>query len=135
MAIRADIRVQGLDQVVRGFRRIDGSLAREVQMELKSIAGFVADDARTYATAIGLRDSGDLAHGIKPFYRGATAGVRSTVKRRGYPYGGVYEFGKGGARAFLAPTVKRDEAKIVEAFEDMLDRLISSAGLGRGGVL
>lgn len=129
------VRARGLDQVIRGFRKMDRSLAREVQMELRHITQFVADDAQTTARSKGLFDSGRLVRGIKPFYRGATAGVRSSVTRRGYPYGGVYEFGNGGSRAFLEPTVRRDEHKIVEAFEDMLDRLTSQAGFGRGGVL
>ena len=135
MPAAATVRVQGLDRLIRDFRKLDRGLAREVQQELKHIAGFVADDARLAAGAQGLRDSGRLIGRIKPFYRGATAGVRSGVMRRGYPYGAVYEYGLGRTRAYLEPTLKRDEGRIVEAFEDMLDRLTSSAGFGRGGVL
>lgn len=135
MLVAEVVRVEGLNEVIRAFRRMDRSLAREVQMELRHISQFVADDAKVTATGKGLVDAGRLVRGIKPFYRGATAGVRSSVTRKGYPYGGVYEFGRGVARAFLEPTVRRDEHKIVEAFEDMLDRLTSQAGFGRGGVL
>lgn len=135
MAVGAAVRVEGLDRLIRDFRKLDRSLAREVQQELRSIAGFVADDVRLAADAQGLRDSGKLISRIKPFYRGATAGVRSGVTRKGYPYGGVYEYGLGKSRAYLEPTLQKDERRIVEAFEDMLDRLTSSAGFGRGGVL
>jgi hypothetical protein len=131
----AAVRVEGLGRLIRDFRRLDRGLAREVQQELRSIAGFVADDARLAADAQGLRDTGKLISRIKPFYRGSTAGVRSGVMRRGYPYGGVYEYGLGRTRAYLEPTLQRDERQIVEAFEDLLDRMTSSAGFGRGGRL
>lgn len=138
------VRVEGLNQVIKGFRKMDRSLAREVQMELRHVVRPVAADARSYARSIGLVESGALARGISPFYRGSQVGIRSTVSRKGYPYGGVYEFGgaygfagfgHGGGRPFLWPTVQRDEQKIILAFEDMLDRLTSQAGFGRGGVL
>lgn len=43
--------------------------------------------------------------------------------------------GQFGSRAFLYPALEKNRAKVVDALDDMLGRLASEAGFGRGGML
>jgi hypothetical protein len=44
-------------------------------------------------------------------------------------------FGQFGSRAFMYPALEKNRAAVVEAFDDMLGRLASEAGFGKGGML
>jgi hypothetical protein len=134
------VRVNGLKELVRDFRKVERGLGREIRREIKSIAKIVSDEARRIALAKGLRDSGDLIKMTKPAIRGSTGLVRSSATRRGYPYPFIYEYGKRGAsktgpRAWVNPALDAKQDEVVEAFEDVLDKITSRAGLGRGGAL
>lgn len=134
------VRVEGLQELIRDFGRLEKGIAKEVRAELKDVAGIVAEEARSIAESVGLRDSGRLIRTTRPFARGATAGVRTTATRNGYPYGLRYEFeGRGGdaagPRAYLAPALEEKSDAVVEELGEVIDRLTSAHGFGRGGTL
>lgn len=150
-ATGSTIRVEGLAQLIRDMDLVSKELSRDLRRELLDVARIVSDHART---SVVLREglgpgqagqdrkanTGRLQRGIRPKMRGATAIVENRTKsRNGYPYPGIYEFGVSGRartrRAFLEPALDQKKDDVVRSIEDMLDRLTSSHGLGRGGLL
>lgn len=133
------IQVSGLRELIRDFNKMDRELGRDVQRELQEVARIVSDEAKDVAQQEGLVDTGRLQRGIRPRVRGTTAIVENRAKNRGYKYPGIYEYGVSGRdrkrRPFLEPALDNKQEDVVEALEDMLDRLTSRNGFGRGGVL
>ncbi len=138
--------VEGIAELSSALGRLDRRLQRELAAEMRQIASAVAATARDIAERKGLRRSGRLIRSIKPGSRRGGAVVRVTAVREvgkgaPYKYPGIYEFGgrsgfgKVGPRAFLQPAVDEKRDDTFRAVEDLLDRLISAEGLGRGGVL
>lgn len=106
------VRIEGLRELQGALRRIDRSAATELRKELRTTVGaeFVRDAKDTIA-ARGLVKSGRLQGSIKASVRGGDLFVRSSPALKPGPksrqgYAPVYEFGHGGARAFLEPTRK-----------------------------
>lgn len=141
MASAALIEVEGLQQTLRAFGRIEKGMRKELRKQLVEIAGVVAETARSIAEQKGLHESGALIARIHPGMRSSYAYVADTARRKsrkypgGFNYPAVYEYGHGRARAFLEPAAKQDEEKAVTLVEGMLDRLTSQAGFGTGGLL
>lgn len=148
MAAAGAVKVEGLRELVRDFRKMGKHVVRDVQRELGDVAKVVADEARSIAEAKDLRRSGDLVRSIRPRVRGATALVRASATHRGFNYPRRFEFEGGrrgasdashfrgrGPRAFLGPALDAKEGEIVDAMNDVLDRLTSRNGFRRGGVL
>lgn len=133
------VAVHGLNQLMRDLGAMDKGLRRELQRELQDIASIVSDEAKRVARAENLHESGKLERGIRPRVRGAVAVVEDRAKRKGYAYPGIYEFGVSGKhhkrRPFLAPALENKQREVVRGLEDMLDRLTSRNGFGRGGNL
>lgn len=150
MALRGvrggSIRVEGLGKLIRDFQRMDKQLAGDLRRELVLIGEMVADEttnvqmpgeglAAGQIGQDGKRNSGRLERSIRARMRGSATIVE---QRRGgragkYPYGAIYEYGKG--RPFLNPALEAKTEEVVEALDDMLDRLVSANGFGRGGIL
>jgi hypothetical protein len=127
------IAVEGLDELVRDFRRMSPALAKGVREELKAVAGIVEEEARDVAEAKGLRDSGRLIRGTRRFAKASSAGVRNYARRKGFAYPMVYEYGgrgggRSGPRAFLEPALDNKEEAVIEALDDMLGRLGTEHG-------
>ena len=113
------LRVEGLSQLIRDLGKADKDAKREVVNGLKDVAKIVADEAARNIIAKGLVDTGELLRKMRS--RGALSvtaqgvAIKSTAKRRGYLYGGVYEFGgrshslnrKGPGRALVAHRSKQ----------------------------
>lgn len=135
----ATVSVRGLNQLVRDFNAVDRDLRRDLQRELQDVAEIVSNEAKRMVRTDDLVESGKLEKGIRPRVRGATAIVENRAKNRGYPYPGIYEYGVSGQqrrrRPFLLPALEAKQGEVIQALEDMLDRLTSRHGLGRGGVL
>jgi len=140
------VQVEGIAEFSAALGRIDRRLQQELAAEMRQIASTVASRAREIAEQKGLRRSGLLIRSIKPGSRRGGAVVRETAVRtvgKGAPYkypaiyefGGRAGFGQVGPRAFLKPAVDEKREETFHAVERLLDRLISSEGLGRGGVL
>lgn len=118
-----DIRFEGLREFDRALGRADKTLRKGLRTELKETAGIVATEARMIAAAKGLRQSGDLIRGIRPFANARGAGVRSSARHRGYPYPRRLEFGSGRARASLLPALEAKKGVVRAKAEHLLDRI------------
>ena len=97
--------------------------------QLRETAALVAVEARAIAESKGLRESGDLIRGIRPFVQIGRSGVRSGAVHRGFNYPMRLEFegrvGAGtGPRAHLNPAVDRKESEIMQRMETVLDDFI-----------
>jgi hypothetical protein len=137
--VGATVVVSGLDQLVRDFGKVSKELRRDLQRELQDVAKIVSDEAKAIVERDTLIESGKLKNGIRPRVRGATAIVENRAQKGGFKYPGIYEFGVSGRvkarRPFLLPALEAKQGEVYEALEDMLDRLTSKNGLGRGGTL
>jgi hypothetical protein len=130
--------VEGVDELVATFRRIDRRIARGLQDEIRGTARDVAAIARRIATEKGLgspgrsgRGTGDLVNHIKVRVRGGSAFIVEDVRRvsakypAGYPYAKVYEYGSGGVRAFMHPAAREAAPLVMERTSRLIDRVIS----------
>jgi HK97 gp10 family phage protein len=145
------VTVKGLSELIRDFHRVNRDLAREVRREMLAIGKIVADEAKEQQVpeqdlaagqsgADNVSNTGRLQKGIRPRMRGATTIVENRTKgRNGYKYPGIFEYGVSGRararRPFLVPALDEKQGEVIEALEDMLDRLTSANGFGRGGIL
>lgn len=130
------VEVEGVRELDRALRRADREARKSLRAELKAAAGVVAAEAQAVAAARGLgrpgrsgRGAGRLVRSIKPGLQGSGAVVRVGANRAGYPYPAVYEFGRGGARAFLRPAAERKQGEVRERAEDAMQAAIRKAGL------
>lgn len=148
MALRGvrggSVRVEGLSALIRDFNRMDKQLSRDLRRELLLVGQIVADEAvevqiPNQNLAGGqtgddkARNTGRLEKGVRPRMRGTATIVENRAKRNGYGYPAIYEYNKG--RPFLGPALDAKTEEVVEALDDMLDRLVSANGFGRGGIL
>jgi hypothetical protein len=133
--VKAAVRVQGLGPLVRDFGKMSRELRRDLQREIADSTGIVAREAKAVAEREGLRESGALIRSIKARVRGAVGFVQVGATRRGFPYPRRLEYESGGRRAFVGPALESKQEDVVEAMNDMLDRLASRNGFGRGGIL
>jgi len=129
------LRVEGLSQLIRDLGKVDKDAKREVVNGLKDVAKIVADEAARNIIAKGLVDTGELLRKMRS--RGAlsvtqqSVSIKSTAKRRGYLYGGVYEYGRRGKRArpFLFPAADAKQKETERAMEHWLDTFLSQHNL------
>ena len=132
MASDLAVRVEGLADLRRDFGRLSKALQDDFRDEIKAVADIVAVESRAIAKRKGLHDTGRLIRSIKPGTSGAVGVVRANAARKGYRYGAVYEFGRGGKRAFLRPALESKRDEVVEAFGDLLDDMHERIGRFRG---
>ena len=123
------VQVEGVRELDRALRRVDKEARKSLRDELKAAAGVVAVEAQSVARSKRLVATGKLVRSIKPGLQGAGAVVRVGATRNGYRYPAVYEFGRGGARAFLRPAAERKEGEVRERAEDAMQTAIRKAGL------
>lgn len=122
------VRFTGLRELDKALGKADKTLRSDLRKKLREGAEVVAVEARAIAESKGLRDSGDLIRGIRPFAVSGRAGVRSNAKHKGFAYPMRLEFegrtgGKVGPRASLNPAVDRKEGEIVARAESLLDEI------------
>lgn len=130
------VRVEGLTELLRGLGRADKGLRKELNTEIRGLAKVVAADAQVIAREQGLIGdprtdtlSGSLVRRIGISVRGSSAWIVDKASRGGFPYPAVYEFGGGGTRAFLRPSLARNTDRIISGIEEMLVRLEEQSGL------
>ncbi len=118
----ADVRVrtEGLAELRRDLKRLDPLIDKELRESIRDAAGKVA----VTAGALAPRDSGELAHSIRPFVSGVRASVGSTL-----PYAGVHEFG-GVISPRGTPITIRPSGFVGRAVEDHADQLVEDIGDG-----
>lgn len=128
------VSVSGLRELSRDFGRMSKDLRRDLRTEVKGLAGIVAEEAKSIAESKGLVASGRLVRMIRPGIKGSNVGVvretavRTSGKNAPFKYPAVYEFGGGGARAFLMPAVERKRNEVIQGVEQLLDRLADRYG-------
>lgn len=123
------IKVRGFAEFRRDLKRVDADARRRMDKRFRQAAGLVVTEARGIAEAKGLRRTGDLIRGIRPYVTARGAGVRSTSRHRGYPYPLRLEFenrvpGGTGPRASLYPAFEHVEKEVQASLEGVLDDVI-----------
>lgn len=112
----ADVGVQteGLAELRRDLKRLDPLIDRELRDSIRE----AADKVAVTAGALAPRQSGALAHSIRPFVSGAKASVGSTL-----PYAGVVEWG-GTIRPRGVPITFKPAGMVGRAVEDHADQVV-----------
>lgn len=118
--------VDGLDGLVRAFKRTEGALPSAVDHGLHAAGVVVADEGKQQAEAQGLHETGLLIENIYSVSRGPVAVVRDTTMRTvranaPYSYPRRWEYG---GRPFLRPAL----AAKTEEVEGILDRMLAELG-------
>ena len=138
--------MEGLAELIRDFYRMDKQLSGDIRRELVDIGKIVADEAKdVQMPRQGLAggqpgldkrpNTGALQRSIRSKMRGQSTVVveQRRSKNQRYAYGAIYEFDRG--RAYLGPALDAKSDEVIEALDDMFDRLVSANGFGRGGLL
>jgi hypothetical protein len=114
--------VEGLDETIRAFGRMDRRLSGDIRKQMRGIGQFVAKAANENAKGQGLvGKTKRLSRGNRPAVKGSTLLVRNRVENRGFNYPAVSEYKRG--RAFLEPALDEQEPRVIREFERMLDEL------------
>lgn len=116
-----DLRFKGLKELDKALGKADKRLRKELRNRFKDVAGIVATEAKSVAESKGLRKSGDLIKGIRPFSTGARTGVRSSATHGGFNYPQRLEYEQGGLRATLGPALDAKADDVFEAAEGLID--------------
>lgn len=129
------MRVEGLRELDRALGKADKNLRKNLRDHLRDVAGNVATKAREVASSKGLRESGDLIGGIRPYALTGRAGVRSGAAHRGFAYPSRLEYenrggGPWGPRASLNPAVQASKGDIERGIERVLDQIEDDFGQG-----
>lgn len=125
-----DLRFKGLKELDKALGKADKKLRKELRNRFKGVAGVVATEARSVAESKGLRKSGDLIRGIRPFSTGARTGVRSSATHAGYNYPQRLEYDEGGLRATLGPALEAKGDEVFQAAEGLIDDIADEFNLG-----
>lgn len=127
----ASVKVRGLDELIRDFGRMEAELRREVQRELQAVAKIVSDDAQRRASEenYGPRTVSQ----IRPRVRNRSTAVVDTRAKK--TSGLRPDFGPLLMRKVFLPALFSKREDVERAMGELLDRLASKFGFGRGGVL
>lgn len=124
------VHVEGLDQLVRTFGKIDRGLRRELQGRLRKVGLLVAADYRATAP----RKTGKMAESAKPSVRGGSVFVRVTATKASpkypkyrYPNRIEYEAGSGQP---LHASLERQRPAVVNELGDVVDWVADEFGRG-----
>lgn len=112
------VEVEGLAKFRRDLNQLEPAVDKEAQKEIKQAVGKIATTAGAQAP----RQSGDLAHSIRPFGSGARLGVGSKL-----PYAKVLEYG-GTIQPRGVPIKFQPSLFVTKAVEDHADELVEDIG-------
>lgn len=128
------VKVDGLTELNRALRGLGPDAQKELKEASRSVATFVASDARSAANALG-GVAAHVAPSIKPVGGVSGAGVAFGGAR--YPMAGGAEFGSyrykqfkpwrgnsSDAGYFVYPAIRRDADRIVTEFTDAVQKVI-----------
>lgn len=139
---RVELQVEGLREVARALKGLDGDVRRELPRELKKVAVIVADDAQNRVPV----DSGAARKSIRarataqqaavvggkktvPYYGWLDFGSRTPVKGQGRWQGPWQNSGRGPSRGrFIYPAIDANWRRIVKAAGDAVDNARRKAG-------
>lgn len=138
-ATSSGVVAEGLPELARALKEIDSSLVKELRKANKSVATFVAADARSAAVALG-GVAAHVAPSVKPSAGATYAGV--AMGGPGYPMAAGAEFGSyrfkqfqpwrgngSDAGYFLYPAIRQDSDRIETEYKQAADAVIRKAGL------
>lgn len=111
------VRVKGLRELQRDFKRMEGGLNKEVDKALKDAADIVSQDARQRFSSIDARS----AAGFRPRVKGF--GRAFVEQRRRRTTGKHPEYGALQMRRALLPALNAKQGEVIEKLDDMLARL------------
>jgi hypothetical protein len=115
------VRISGLKETIRAFNKIDRSLTRELQSEMKRAAEPVADSAKRKLA----RFSGIRLATVRPRARGASVFVTQNARK---VTGKRPDFGALQMRVGFIPALEENERQILETVEKALDRMTREEG-------
>ena len=110
------VRVKGLSQLNRDFRKLGPELQKELRAELKAVAEPVATEARSLAARFGPKT-------VRGIAAGSRAGAAVVRQRNRKTTGKRPDFGVLQMRDVLIPAIDAKEEETVRGMERMLDRL------------
>lgn len=128
------VRVHGLNELNRTLRSMGPEFQKELKQANKSVAEFVAADARSAALSVG-----GVAAKTAPSVRASGTNTRAGVSIGGskYPFAGGAEFGSvrykqfapwrgnsSEAGYFLYPSIRQDSDRILTEYTAALDDLL-----------
>lgn len=135
----AGVQVRGLNELNRALRRLGPDAQKELKETNRSVAEFVADDARAAAYTLG-GVAAKVAPSIRP--KGTNTGASVGFGGAGYPYAGGAEFGSikykqfkpwrgNGTDAgyFVYPAIRQDANRIETEYTEALNDLMRRNGL------
>lgn len=111
------VKVKGLRELNRAFKRYDDDLKRELEDELVAAGEIVASDARQRFSLIDVKSASGFKSKTKGFGRVVVQQSLRKGRNRRRNYGGLQ------MRRGLLPAVEANEAKVIKAVEGMLDRI------------
>lgn len=133
------VRVDGIVELHRALKAIDPALEKELKKSNKSIAQFVAADAKSAATALG-GVAAHVAPSIKANAGSGWAGI--SLGGPGFEMAGGAEFGayqyrqfqpwrgnSSDAGYFMYPAIRQDADRIETEYKAAADAAIRKAGL------
>jgi len=114
------VRVEGLNELIRAFGKVDKDLKRGVQRELQASADIVSQATKSKIGSLSPPGSSRTIGGVRPRVRGSTAVVeqrlgKTTGKRGDW---GVTQMHRG----FL-PALSEKTTEVVQRLDEMLGRL------------
>lgn len=111
------VRVRGLRELQRDFKKMSGDLNKEVDRELKEAAGIVSEEARSRFVAY---NSGSAA-GFRPRVKGFGRAFVEQSRRR--KTGKRPDYGALQMRKALLPALGAKQNEVIERLDKMLGRL------------
>lgn len=115
------VRVQGLRELQRDFRRMSSELAKDLRSELREAGDIVRDDARPRMAGY----SGKTAAGFRTVVRARGVAVE---QRLGRTTGKRPDFGALQMREALVPALDAKQDEVVDRLDRMLDHLAGENG-------
>ena len=125
-----EVRTRGLTEFVRDCKKLSKALGRELDGELRKLAGPAAEAIRQEAA--GHRFSERSISGIRAGSRRGGAVVRQS---RGKVTGKRADFGSTEYRLAFLPGAERARPQVEQGVEEWLGRITAAHGLGEGGLL
>lgn len=143
--MRANLRVEGVDETVRAFRRMPKEARRSLSERTKELAEVLAESARRAGHAEGrqaalVADLVKARKGQTPFIAGG--GAKRVGSRKVPAYKLIFgaEFGANTLKQYkphagktgywLFPTVEREKAKIIETWKNVADDVAKDFAAG-----
>ncbi len=121
--------VEGFRPLMQAIRRLEPTLRKGMQAKLRSVGQIVADEAKATARRKGLYDTGKLVRSIRPKVATQSVAIVAGAMRRsrkypqGYNYPKRYEYGEGGARAFMRPALEAKQEEVTKRFLEIFDEM------------